>query len=173
MRRPIISLFLIISTLFSCVKEEEAVVTYEYNDDLNTTEQKLSGRWYLKSKTDSIYYLHTQLLDNNQTKSYTNFNNQNYIDFTSKLNSVAKDNPQDFPDAKSVYLSTRTVSIGQIGEPVNQVYFTTYWYFNENTNDLIIYDDKYKIKLLDENHLVIIFDTDKYTNSTITSFFER
>jgi hypothetical protein len=165
-------LFFLIFAYSSCTKEKQVEV-YEDLDELNVTEAKISGKWYLKSKTDSVYDIITQELDNSQTQSYSLFNNDNYIDFTSVYHILAKENPFEYPDAKKVFLSSKTICTSQYGEPTNINWYTMYWYINEANNELNIYDEKYKIKYIDDNKLILVFDADKFTNSTITSVFER
>lgn len=164
--------FLLIIVCSSCTKEK-AIVVYESLDELNDTEVRIAGKWYLKSKTDTVYDLFTQELDRTQTTSYNNFNQNNYIDFTAKRHILAKENPFDYPDAKNAFLSSKTISTSQLGEPINPNYYTMYWFINESNNELNIYDERFNIKLLNDHQLIIVYDTDKFTNSTITSVFER
>ena len=174
MRLSKILLLLVVFTLTysSCTKEKQVEV-YKDLDELNVSEAKISGKWYLKSKTDSVYDVITQELDNSQTKTYTSFNNENYIDFTSEYHILAKENPFEYPDAKKAFLSAKTICTGQYGEPTNINWYTMYWYINEAKNELNIYDEKYKIQYIDDKKLILVYDADKYTNSTITSVFEK
>lgn len=150
-------ILIILSTvmLFSCNKSDNGNSgNNNPNNNLNSTEQKILGTWYLKKEADTTIIWGD--LDTIQTKTYTSFPSKLYITFksTSNVNGV-QCGPQgkDFEDFCGMSLPNINGYARSIGAITTVMQLC--WYFNTTNNRLTLAGGSPEIISISNNALVL------------------
>lgn len=115
---------------------------------MDSTEALLEGVWYLRSKADSLWadtaLYHSELIVTN-TGAYTEFKS-----------SVSP----GISELSNLYMDCTDGSVlSTIGMNLGNGLSSTYWYYNENAQRLIVTGLQYQITLLTADSLVVYYGT--------------
>lgn len=116
-----IFLLIITLTLLSCSKNDS---TSNTTSSLNSTENTVKGKWFLKSKSDSTYVNGSLTAS---TSTYTSFQGTPYIELLATKSNTSALGGTNAKDAKDAGTNLGDVNLGA---PIS-VTANGYWYYDE------------------------------------------